>query len=400
MESAPLGQVPYPGTAAATVSAAIETHPARLEQARKLQARLAPMDTYLAVDPDPDGPRRAMRSARLAFAAANTQHTHHLVVQDDVWVPDGFADAARQAAELYPDAVISLFVEWSLPTATLARWAALIGASAVPVIENYAPTQAALVPSEFAVEYARYLRTEVPTDSADDVALLHFARRTGTPALLLVPNLVEHDRDANGPSLTGNDWQGARRSVCFMSDSLVGDRPRVLEVPTMVPFVQWDGNFSMMVYAHPYGVGGWRPTLDVLAEWGTGLMELTDACRSVLRAWPAYRTILERVDADQLFAVWVTAVAMGAIQAVLWPASAAALQERLLDRPVFAQSLRTMAPGALRREVELEFLAEHAVYLDALVVHGMTYGAQACRPNFADIKPISSFGARPAALVH
>jgi len=375
------GPASRPSHAPHTVSGAIETHPARLDQARRLRDRMAPLDVFLAVDPDPTGPRRAMRSARLAFGAAAAEHTHHVVLQDDVWVHDGFADAVRQATELFPDAIVSLFVEWGLPTATLARWAAFTGATAVPVAETYVPTQGVVLPSEVSREVARYLRTEVPTDYPDDVALLEFARREGVRALVLVPNLLEH---MEIPSLTGNGWQGERRSVCLLPEPAVGATDSVLSVPAMVPFTQWDGDVSMMIMPHPLGFSGWLPTLDVLADWGTSPADLGAACREQLSGRPGYAAVRSRVDDGYLFSLWLSAVAMGAIQAVRWPGTSAVLDERLRT-PVGAQALRTMAPGALRLVADPDFLATHADDLDALVVHGLKFGAAACRPNLADI---------------
>jgi hypothetical protein len=379
------------GNPAITVTAAIETHPARLDVAHRLRERLAPLDTCFAVDPYPAGSRRAMRSARLAFAAADLDRTHHVVLQDDVWVPDGFAEAVRRVAELYPDAIVSLFVEWGLPTATLVRWAALTGATAVPVMENYAPTQAVLLPSELSRRFARYLREEVPTDFPDDVALLTFARRTRTPALLLVPNLVDHDRVPSPvgdylPSLTGNAWQGARRSVCVLPEPFVGTDASVLEVPRMVPFMQWSGDCSATVYPHPYGNGGWLNTLEALDRWGLDHKALRADCWSTLHT-PRYEQLLERIDESTLFAFWTTSVAMGMIQSTLWPEAAAVLPSRLAD-PVFAQALRTLAPGGMRRVVGLDDLAAHAVCLDVLAIHGMTYGAQVGQPPYEDILPV------------
>lgn len=361
------------------LSAAIETHPARSAEAHRLRASLAPLDAYLAIDPDPDGPRLAMRSARLAFDAAGQEYAHHLVIQDDLWIPEGFVEAVWQATTLYPDAIISFFAEWGGPTATLARWATLTQATAVPVVGGYLPTPAVALPSELSLELAHYLRTEAETNSPDDEAILRFARRTGTPTLLLVPNLVEH---IDTPSLVGNDWQGVRRSVCVLPEPSVSHDVQVLAAPRMVPFVQWNGGVSMMVYTDPHR-GGWRPTLDVLTEWGISVAGRVDACRAVFASRPGFAVIRGRIEDGQLFALWLTAVAMGATMAAHWPAAVAALESRLAT-PAAAQALRTMAPGALRRLVDTEFLSTYAEDFDALVVGGIKYGAAECQPDLIE----------------
>jgi hypothetical protein len=379
----------------ASVSVAVQTHPARLAQARRLRARLAPAEVELAVDPEPDGWRTAVRSARLAFAAARPDHTHHLVLQDDVLVPDGFLAAARRAAEVYPDAVVSLFVNWSAVSSTLVRWAALTRASAVPVVETYVPTQAVLLPGELAREFAEFLTANRHKGWEDDNALLHFTRRRRRRALILVPNLVEH---ADTPSLAGNVWQGARRSVCLLPEPVVDDRARVLDVPAMVPFVEMAHNASVTVEVHPYGHGFRRTTLSMLGEWGAAKDELRDACRAAVADLPAAQAIRANIDEEMLFVVWQTAAAMGAVQAAMWPASNAALLSRLAD-PLFAAALRTMAPGGLRRVVDPAFLLAHADPLAVLMVHGMVFGAEVLRPDYAVIRPGRSDFYRPASPV-
>ncbi|NEE20505.1 hypothetical protein G3M58_80350, partial [Streptomyces sp. SID7499] len=89
---------------------------------------------------------------QVAFAqAAGRDSTHHLVLQDDVEVSDGLLDGVQRAAGVHVDAALSYFVEWGSRTAVLARWAALTGVSAVPVINPYVPTVALSLPSALAV---------------------------------------------------------------------------------------------------------------------------------------------------------------------------------------------------------------------------------------------------------
>lgn len=353
------------------VSAAVVTHPRRLVDAQQVAARLAPLDPCIAVDPDPAGQPGALRSARLAFAATSSDSSHHVVLQDDVAVSDHFLDAVGRTAELYPGAAVGFFVEWGSPTATMARWAAFTGATAVPVVNTYVPTQALAVPSTLSRRLARFLREECRIGDADDEQILRFLRRTGTRTLVVVPNLVEH---LELPCTTGHAWQGVRRSVCWRPDDPVGERPVVLDVPGLVPFFQWTVGLSLVIHTEAGVTPDWRPTVDVLGEWGAGPRHLRSAYRA---GWPSSldREVLEhRIGTEFLFQLWVTAAAMGAIQAQRWPSSLGVL-DRLTEHPVAAHALRTMAPGALRRVVGLDFVADHADELDALLVEAMRFGA-------------------------
>ncbi|WP_179199663.1 hypothetical protein [Streptomyces sp. NRRL B-24572] len=83
------------------LSSAVMTHPVRLAQAKELVARLG-VD-HLVVDPDPDGPPSALRTALVAWAAADPGAGHHLVVQDDVDAPAEFLETVARAAARFPD---------------------------------------------------------------------------------------------------------------------------------------------------------------------------------------------------------------------------------------------------------------------------------------------------------
>ena len=335
------------------VSAAVMTHPTRLRAARRLCVALSPIEARPAVDPEPHAKPGAMRSARLAWAAAEPHATHHLVLQDDVEPAAGFAAAVAAGVAQHPDAALSFFAEWGSRTAALVRLAAMAGASWVPMINPYVPTQALVLPAPLAADLAAFLREETADDEPDDEAILRFLERRGTRMLVSVPNVVEH---LDLPSLTGNEGHGVRRAACLLDGPELGSS--VLDPPPLLPFLAWVDATATTVDTTSFAR---RPTLDVLTARGLDGDRIVAACEpllsDVLRAdiGPGYLTEL-----------WVTAVATG----VLGPASD-------LDTPIVRAALRTMAPGALRTHVDFGALERHADDLAALVTAGVRHGREA-----------------------
>lgn len=352
------------------LSAAVMTHPRRLSRARAVAAGLAPLEAVLAVDPEPDGPSSTIRSARLAYAAVAPDATHHLVLQDDVRLPPGVLAAVRQSLTRRPRAAVSYFVEWGSRTATLVRWAALTGASWVPLVNPYVPTQALALPAEIAREFAAFLRTQPDTGVADDELALEFLRQAGVPCLVTVPNLVEHD---DRSSLTGNHNHGIRRSACLLPDLPFSDT--VLDVPALLPFLAWIDGTATTIDTTDGSYSTRLPTGRVLAERGF------DTAATAA----AYRAAVDGLRADigerHRYGLWETAVAMGVVLRETWPAAAEELTARL-GTPVATCALRTMAPGALRTFYDLDLLARYEDALVALVTAGLRYGNEhTARPN-------------------
>ncbi|MFE0427438.1 hypothetical protein [Streptomyces sp. NPDC058953] len=73
-------------TARARVSSAVMTHPVRRAQAQELCDRLGLGG--LAMDPEPDGPPSALRTALVAWSRIADGATHQLFIQDDFPAPD------------------------------------------------------------------------------------------------------------------------------------------------------------------------------------------------------------------------------------------------------------------------------------------------------------------------
>ncbi|MEE1926754.1 hypothetical protein V1J52_00910 [Streptomyces sp. TRM 70351] len=293
-----------------SLSVSVMTHPDRMNAAERIRERLGPqVDVLLAVDPEPDGPRSALRSARLAFSQARESGaTHHLVLQDDVEVPDGFVDSALRGVAVHPEAALSYFVEWGSRTAVLARWAALTGVGAVPVVNPYVPTVALCLPAALAGELGGFLESEAYQGEADDQAVLRFVRATGTRALVTVPNLVEH---SDLPSIVGNTGHGARRSVSFPAEPSYRDDASVLDVPRLMPFFAWNTGAALVIDTANDVPATQRPALDVLAAWGTDEAALRESFAAAVGTAAAGARVFEAASREQLFSVWLIAVAMG-----------------------------------------------------------------------------------------
>lgn len=328
------------------VSASVMTHPTRLAAARRVCQTLAPIHAEPAVDPEPAGKPGAMRSARLAWAAADPHATHHLVLQDDVEVADGFADAVAVAVRQHPAAAIGFFAEWGSRTAALVRWAVLAGASWVPMINPYVPTQALVLPSPLALDLAAFLRDETADDEPDDEAILRFLERRGTTMLVSAPNLVEH---LDLPSLTGNEGHGVRRATCLPAGPAPALTATVLDLPARLPFLAWVDAKATTVDTADFSR---RPTLETLPD-----------PEAALAPFDAPEALRNDIGAGHLAELWVAAVATG----MLAPRGD-------LDDPVVRNALRTMAPGALRTHVAFDVLDRHADELAALVEAGVRHG--------------------------
>ncbi|GAA0918922.1 hypothetical protein Vau01_117940 [Virgisporangium aurantiacum] len=316
---------------------------------------LSPIEARPAVDPEPDAKPGAMRSARLAWAAAEPHATHHLVVQDDVEPAAGFAAAVAAGVAQHPDAALSFFAEWGSRTAALVRLAAMAGASWVPMINPYVPTQALVLPAPLASDLAAFLRAETADDEPDDEAILRFLERRGTRMLVSVPNVVEH---LDLPSLTGNEDHGVRRAACLLDGSALGSR--VLDPPPLLPFLAWVDATATTVNTTTFAR---FPTLDVLTARGLDADRIVAACEPVFAGLSDPAVLRADIGTGYLTELWVTAVATG----VLGPASD-------LDTPIVRAALRTMAPGALRTHVDFGALDRHADDLAALVTAGVRYG--------------------------
>lgn len=352
-----------------SVSTVVMTHPDRAEQAALIAERTGLPRAGVVTDPDPGGPPTALRAARVAFGAAALHHTdHHLVLQDDARLADGFAGILEGILAAHPGSPVSLFVEWGSRTAVLARWAVFTGVGAVPVVNPYAPMVALVLPRELSVELARFLEDTELAGVPGDRAVLRFMRERGLTPLVAVPNPVEHE---DHPSLVGNDGQGLRRSVCF-APGPVRHHDGVLEPPRALPFLRWNLGTPVLVDLDHDVPEAHRPLAAVLTGWGVSEEDLATTLKA------HHGGLSGVVPEPYLTSVWHTAVADGAILEARWPGTVAALRTRLAD-PLVEGALATLVPGALRTFVDVDRLAEHRARVVEMTLSALEYGAGYCR---------------------
>nr|WP_026119583.1 hypothetical protein [Nocardiopsis ganjiahuensis] len=353
------------------VSASVMCHPARADAAGRVAESTGLPLTGLALDPEPDGPPTALRSARVAFgAAARHETTHHLVLQDDARLAEGFAGTVERYLAAHPEAAVSFFVEWGSRTATLARWAVFTGAGAVPVVNPYVPTVALALPSELSAALGRFLAEEAVEGEPDDREVLRFVRRTGTPALVAVPNPVEHEEL---PSLVGNSGHGARRSVCFAPEPPPGTDTSVLEPPRPLPHLNWTTGAASLIDLDRDVPEAHLPLAEALATWGAEEAGLAAA----LTARTEGGSLGDLVPRPHLASVWHTAVANGAVLESRWPGVVGGLRDRLGETAVEG-ALATLVPGALRTLVDAAAVEEHRSEVVGLTLAALEYGAEHC----------------------
>jgi hypothetical protein len=327
------------------LSAVVMTHPRRMAAAQELRRRHPELDLGIIVDPDPDGPPDPLRTARLAWRSVRPGATHHLVIQDDMVLVDGFAGHVRAAAQAMPSDPLCFFSEWGSRTSHAVRLAALAGASWTPVLDPYVPTAVHLIPAALS-----HLLGDLAADGPDDVAMLGFVREHGLTPLVSVPNLAQH---APAHSLVGNDLiMGPRRSTWW-------DRPqRTLDDtvlrPRHVPHLLM---FEGLAICHVRRADSWEPVRahDFLQERaGVTLPELLDAFSSEMDS-----ALREVAGEPLLLQLWLTALLYGFVAGGRPP-----------DGP-----WRTFAPGALRRFVPVSRLDQLSGLVTPLLESAIKFGS-------------------------
>lgn len=291
------------------VSSAVMTHPVRLEQARELAERLR-LDG-LALDPEPDGPPSALRTALVAWAAADAGASHHLVVQDDVSAPPELPALVGRAAGRFPDEALVFYTNWHARNGGAARLAALAGATWVRAVpDEFTPSLAVCLPVGTAEEFRRF--AEGSAERHDDELFSVFFRARGRMALIAVPNVVEH---IGTSSINGHAAQGIRLAVCPTDAADAApllERGRVLEEPGWIPYMRYGEGYVRLVGQERGADGGrghhrWREALP-----HTGLTEETvrgavaDAMPKELAAGVADR--FGRAFAEEL---WIHCLLLG-----------------------------------------------------------------------------------------
>ena len=307
------------------VTGAVMTHPQRTDRARLLVAESAGL-LELVTDPDPTGPPAALRTALRAWSSVPAGSTHHLVLHDDMVLSEGFFDRVRRAVEAAPHAALALFSFWNSRNGAAVRLGALAGARWVPAMNEYTPCTALVLPRGVALGYAEYVRSERERTGEiwpEDVYMYRYLRSAGVPTLVAVPNLAEHE---DLSSLSGNNFQGLRRSACFVDADPETDEHAQLDRPLAVPFFKY-GNAQCAVPVR--GTRRWLniPCEDYLSGLGVDVASL--------RA-----QLPDEVDPAVGWPLWLTAYALGVVDEMSVPV-------RKPDTTVLDAALASLAPGGL-----------------------------------------------------
>jgi hypothetical protein len=350
------------------LSVVIMTHPARADRSLLIARKYPKWDLSVVTDPDPDGRRGALRTARVAWRTITPGATHHLVIQDDVDFQPNFFEQVSVAAARHPDKALAFFAEWGCQTASVVRIAALRGASWAEVIDSYIPTQALLLPAEAAREAAEYLAT-VRDDTSDDGTMHEYLLKAGLPQLVSVPNLVQH---LDLPSVSGNARMGPRRATCYSPALAAGGLRGDTAVTglTRVPYYSWwAGRGETCIRADARSIL-WRivPTAAMLADdLRVTSSSLQSACTAGLaEISPGFREA-GLVDEATIRHLWFAAFGLGV-------AAAGERRSATGDARTAELSLRSFVPGALRNVMSPANLALAARALTPAMVAAVHAG--------------------------
>lgn len=290
------------------LSAAIMTHDARIDLATRFTGKHPDIPFQIVKDPLPGVPRGTLRTARLAWSSVPPGATHHLVVQDDIILGPDFLEKVLGAIQRLPDHAIALFTEWGSRTSHAARVASLVGANWVEAVDEYVPTQALVMPAQACLAFDEFVTHELGPEIEDDDALLAFIRASRIPAVVAVPNLVEH-RDL--PSVAGNESHGARRSVSWSRDTPASLLGPVLANMPILPYFSWATGRAYCLFraAPPYG---WKriPARDLALGWAfdeEGLTATLDTATGLISG----ASVFDCISVDTVKRLLLTAVVLG-----------------------------------------------------------------------------------------
>ena len=217
------------------LTGAILTHPRRLEMARALRASLTPNPVDIVVDPEPDGPPTALRTAMAAWSDVPATSTHHLILEDDALPSPGFLHQVELAATAAPGAAIAFYTNWQSRNGAAVRLGALAGARWTVAVDEYAPTVSIVLPADVGRGFPAFAQRS-GTGWADDILMARYLRRHGVPLYLSVPNLVEQ---ADAPSVDGHYAHILGRATCLSRGEPEGAwRLSDLLRPEVVPLLE------------------------------------------------------------------------------------------------------------------------------------------------------------------
>ncbi|MBE1574373.1 hypothetical protein ACFORH_35185 [Amycolatopsis roodepoortensis] len=354
------------------LSGAVMTHPKRIDAARAVADGLPELGLQVVVDPEPEGPPAALRAARLAWAAVDPGATHHLVIQDDAVPSADFTRRLNSLIAAQPDAAVSLFTEWGSRTSHVIRIAAMLGYTMAPVVDDYIPAVALVLPAEVARGFEEYVQAKVDEGAPDDVALLDYLSDLGIRTVIPVANLVDHRDDI---SLVGNNVMGNRSAACLPPPDAVPDGPHsLLTAPATVPYYDFWGQYSDACIPDESSVDGRvRSSARVwLRERGVTYQDMMVLLEEALDRHPQREFLVDRLSEISLSELWIVAYLLGVITA---EHARAVGRTPDFTGPLTKAALATFGPGAVRRVVPARWLPAVGSLLEPLILDGVRAGA-------------------------
>ncbi|MFI6130815.1 hypothetical protein [Micromonospora sp. NPDC051141] len=325
------------------LSAVVMAHPKRQAHAEALCAKYPELGLRLVLDPDPTGPPSSVRAGRLAWLAAAEDCTHHLVLEDDVDLCDGFLDHLRGALAAQPEAVVSLHTACTSRVSFSGRLATMRSSPWAPVIGDYVPTVAAVMPRSLAVGFGAYIDRHAELSDHNDLLLKRYLEGVAVPRLVTVPNLSDH---LPFPSIEGNRTPDGRRAMCF--DRATGpvewQRPPV--DPPVVPYLGPGPHRHAVAYLRqPDGRVSIRPAVEVMAECGVRLDRLAAQLAPHAERSPRLTEYL----GDILFQLWCTAALLGVAYRLTTPSASDPEIGSVLAEPLVRETFESWAGGVVEK---------------------------------------------------
>ncbi|TXC97067.1 NAD-dependent epimerase/dehydratase family protein [Streptomyces sp. ISID311] len=341
------------------LSGAVMAHPRRAEAARLLAGRDAQGRVAVVLDPEPEGPPTALRTANPAWSCVAEDATHHLVLQDDVVLAEGFFAHAERVAAAVPHEAVAFYAGWEGRNGAVVRLAALTGAEWAYALQEHVPCLALMLPAQIARGYARFA-AEHGAGWPYDVVMQRYLNVCGVPVRVSVPSTVDH---TEVPSIAGNSTHGWRRAALYTSEAPAPTTYDCADFP-VVPFYQYGEARCAVRY------GTEREYIETERYLQRiGLLEHSHTAFAA--AGPS--SLSEQVAR----AVWMTGFALGA--------AVAGLTTEAPDPSVARAVMESLGPGGLCEDFTADELNELVPPVRDLALAALEEGRRAGRKPATDL---------------
>jgi hypothetical protein len=223
----------------------------------------------------------------------------------------------------------------------------LYGTPWAPVLGDYVPTVAAVLPARLATGFGRFIAERAVLTDHNDLLLKRYLDTVSVPRLITTPNLSDH---LPLPSLEGNVTPDGRRSVCFIKRGGAVDWTRPPVDPPVVPYLTPTPPRRAVAFvrAGPSADPVIRPALTVLRERHVRLDFLSTEFE---QARDEHTALIPHLD-DILLELWRVAALLGVGHRLLIRTAARPVDiEQLLRQPLVAATLVSWADGLLEKRV-------------------------------------------------